>query len=248
MNAVLLNGRQDPGKRVSAALALAVHAALIILLVYGIRWQTRSPEAVEVELVRAAPVAVVVPPKVEPAPEIAPPPKVAPEPVPKPDIAIKEKPKPPERKPEPKPEPKLEPKPAPKAEPKPAPDKADRERMAENLKAEQREADRRKAEQEQAMLSRGKAMADYISKIKGKIKGKMTVLPPGLTGNPEAIFTVAQLPSGEILSVKLKQSSGNAALDAAIERAINNASPLPLPEDKSLFERNLELKFRPLED
>ncbi|MBZ0125246.1 MAG: TonB C-terminal domain-containing protein, partial [Rhodocyclaceae bacterium] len=55
MNAALFEDREDPGRKASAALAVAVHVALAVLLVYGIRWQTRSPEAVEVELVRALP-------------------------------------------------------------------------------------------------------------------------------------------------------------------------------------------------
>jgi colicin import membrane protein len=66
-------------------------------------------------------------------------------------------------------------------------------------------------------------------------------------GNPEAVFNVVQLPTGDVLSVKLKKSSGNPALDTAIERAILKASPLPLPEPRSLFERQLELTFRPLD-
>lgn len=252
MSAVL-DERADPGKAASAALAALVHIALAILLVYGIRWQTRSPEAVEVELVRAvpsppAPAAVappapepVPPPKVEPKPE----PKVEPKPAPpaKPDIALKEKEKP-----------KPEPKPVPKVEPKPEPDKASRQLMADALKRDSARIEARKAEQELAAIkaaqsasARSKATADYIGKIKGKIKGNL-MLPPDIRGNPEAVFDVVQLPSGEILSVKLKKSSGHAAYDSAIERAILKSSPLPKPEQGDLFSRALELKFRPLEE
>lgn len=255
MNAAFFEDREDPGKKASAALAAAVHVALIVLLVYGIRWQTRSPEAVEVELVRALPApapAAVAPPEPEPAPppKVEPEPKVEPKPEPKPakpDIALKEKPKA-------KPEPKPEPKPAPKIEPKPETDKASRQLMADALKREQQQLEARKAEQElaqikatQAAAARSKATADYIGKIKGKIKGNL-VLPPDIRGNPEAIFDVVQLPSGEILSVKLKKSSGHAAYDNAIERAILKSSPLPKPEQGELFSRSLELKFRPLEE
>jgi colicin import membrane protein len=252
MSAVFFEDREDPGKKASAALAAAVHVALIVLLVYGVRWQTRPPEAVEVELVRAVPA----PPAavVEPPPEPAPPPKVEPKPEPKiepkpappkPDIALKEK-----EKPKPKPEPK----PVPKVEPKPEPDKASRQFMAEALKRDQQQLEARKADQElaqmkatQAASARSKATADYIGKIRGKIKGNI-VLPPDLKGNPEAIFDVVQLPSGEILSVKLKKSSGHAAYDNAVERAILKSSPLPKPEQGDLFSRSLELKFRPLEE
>lgn len=248
---IALEQREDPGKWASAALAVFVHALLITLLVYGIRWQTHAPEAVEVELYRAAaappqPAAVQPPapqPKIEPRPEPKPEPKPAPPA--KPDIALKEK-----EKPKPKPEPR----PQPKVEPKPAPDKASRQLLDKELKALAAEREKQMAARElaqmksaQAALARSRAAADYIGKIRGKIKGNI-VLPPDIKGNPEAIFDVVQLPSGEILSVKLKKSSGHAAYDTAVERAILKSSPLPRPEQGDLFSRSLELKFRPLED
>ncbi len=250
MNAVL-GERKDPGRKASAALAAAVHVILLALLIYGVRWQTRPPEAVEVELVRAvpAPPAAVVepppeptPPRIEPKPE----PKIEPKPTPpKPDIALKEKSKP---KPEPKPQPQ------PKVEPKPEPDKASRQLLDKELKALAAEREKQMAAQElermkaaQAASSRDKATKGYTDKIRAKIKGNI-VLPPDIKGNPEAIFDVVQLPSGEILSVKLKQSSGHAAYDNAVERAILKSSPLPRPEQGDLFSRSLELKFKPLEE
>jgi colicin import membrane protein len=74
------------------------------------------------------------------------------------------------------------------------------------------------------------------------------VLPPGIQGNPEAIFEVSQLPSGEVLDVRQKRSSGNPALDSAIERAIRKSSPLPKPDDPALFQRTLEIRYRPFEE
>ncbi|MBZ0145068.1 MAG: TonB C-terminal domain-containing protein [Rhodocyclaceae bacterium] len=212
------------------------------------------PEAVEVELVRAVPAppaAVVEPPpepvpapKVEPKPEPKPAPKAEPKPA-KPDIALREK-----EKPKPKPEPKVEPKP----QSRPVPDKARDQLLDKELKALAAEREKQLAAQElaqmkatQASVARSKATADYIGRIRGKIKGNI-VLPPDIKGNPEAIFDVVQLPSGEILSVKLKKSSGHAAYDRAVERAILKSSPLPKPEQGDLFSRNLELKFRPLEE
>jgi len=252
MSAVFFEDKEDPGKKASAALAAAVHVALVVLLVYGVRWQTRSPEAVEVELVRAVPApapAVVSPPEPEPAP----PPKVEPKPEPKPeprpappakpDIALKEK-----DKPKPKPVPKVEPK------AKPEPSAIDRKLIDKDFKELEARRTQEMAAREQAQLkatqaasARSKATADYIGKIKGKIKGNI-VLPPDIRGNPEAIFDVVQLPSGEILSVKLKKSSGHAAYDNAVERAILKSSPLPKPEQGDLFSRSLDLHFRPLEE
>ena len=90
-------------------------------------------------------------------------------------------------------------------------------------------------------------MKDYAAKIRGKVKGNI-VLPPNIQGNPEAIFELDQLPSGEVLSVKLKRSSGNPGLDQAIERAILKSSPLPKPDDPALFQRTLEIKYKPFEE
>ncbi|MGB8437191.1 MAG: cell envelope integrity protein TolA, partial [Burkholderiales bacterium] len=88
------------------------------------------------------------------------------------------------------------------------------------------------------------ALAGYRDKISAKIRGNV-ILPPTLAGDPEAEFLVQQLPTGEILSVKLTRSSGNKALDDAWERAILKSSPLPLPEQREVFQPTLRLKFRP---
>jgi colicin import membrane protein len=71
----------------------------------------------------------------------------------------------------------------------------------------------------------------YRAAIAAKVRGNL-LRPPGLSGNPEAVFEVDQLPSGEVLNVRLKRSSGVPALDEAIERAIRRSSPLPLPDEQ----------------
>ena len=71
------------------------------------------------------------------------------------------------------------------------------------------------------------------------------MLPPDLKGNPSALFKVVQLPSGEVMAVHLTRSSGHAGYDAAVERAILKSSPLPKPDDPSLFARELSLTFCP---
>jgi len=72
-------------------------------------------------------------------------------------------------------------------------------------------------------------------------------LPPDIVGNPEARFDVVQLPTGEVIDVRLVKSSGVRAYDDAVQRAILKASPLPRPARPELFERSLELHFRPNE-
>jgi colicin import membrane protein len=71
------------------------------------------------------------------------------------------------------------------------------------------------------------------------------VLPRDVPGNPEAIFDITILPTGEVLTVRKRQSSGHAGYDDAVERAILKSSPLPQPDDRSVFQRQLELTFHP---
>jgi colicin import membrane protein len=241
--------RPDYGMGRAFMLAFAVHAVLLAVMFFGVRMQNRPGDTVSVELWEA-------PPPPPPAPVVEapkpPPPKVeAPKPEPEPEV---KKPEIVEKAPPPKPKPK--------PEAKPAPPKDDiekilmREQVAleqQKLNEERKRADeaRRKAESERtarqlAASARDKALAEYVNRIRQKVKQNW-ILPQDVQGNPEAIFNVVQLPTGEVLSVKLRKSSGNPALDAAIERAILKASPLPLPEPRSLFDRQLELVFRPLD-
>jgi colicin import membrane protein len=198
------------------------------------------------------------PPKPLPVPKVeTPPPKPEPR-VEKPDIVQKAPPKPkptpkveakPVVKPEPKPKPKIEPKPAPK--PKPRPDAAARRQMRQELAREQAtiRAQRQDAEL-RALLSRessARALAAWTDKIRAKIRGNI-ILPPSLAGNPEAVFDVVLLPTGEVLGApRLRRSSGDQRYDDAVLRAILKSSPLPRPEDPKVFSRNLNLHFRPQE-
>ena len=205
--------------------------------------------------------------KPEPKPEPKPAPKLEPKPEPppprKPDIAIKEEKKPPKPEPkkpepEPKPEPKKpEAKPEPKkpeAKPEPRVPDFSKELASETAQLKTRPntsarqmTNAAAAEAEQRAAAGKRGMLDYAAKIRGKVRGNI-VLPPGIQGNPEAIFEVNQLPSGEVLDVKLKRSSGNPGLDSAIERALLKSSPLPKPDDPALFQRTLEIKYKPFEE
>jgi colicin import membrane protein len=251
----LLEGRYEESFKPAIVLALVVHVLLAVVLTFGVRWQSRAPDVVQVELWQPPPpapqpVAEPAPPKPAPAPVAKPEPRIE-----KPDIALKEpKPKP-EAKPKPKPEvkPKLKPEVKPKPVAKPQPD----ETQAKLLLAEalQREQQQFAAAQEQqrmkeqltrdAAAARSRALATWTDKIRNKIRGNI-VLPPDLKGgNPEALFLVTQLPTGEVLQAQLVISSGHTAYDEAVHRAILKSSPLPKPDTPGLFERELKLTFRP---
>jgi colicin import membrane protein len=210
-----------------------------------VHWQSRAPAVVTVELWQPPqPVAQPAPPpKVEPP--APPPPKREPR-IEKPDIALKAKPKP---------KPKPEPKPEPVAKAKPAPPKPD-ESMAQRLLAEalNREEQRRAAELERQRIeqqlqreqqsARDRAMQTWTDKIRNTIRGYI-VLPPDIQGNPQAEVLVTLLPNYEVLEAKLVISSGHTAYDDAVLRAILKSSPLPKPDTAGLFQRSLQLKFRP---
>jgi colicin import membrane protein len=271
MRRLAANGPQpDPGAGKSLLLALAVHLAFFAFLVFAVSWRTEPPQGMVAELWTSIPSAAphpAPPPPPPPEPEVKPePPKPAPppepraepkpepRPEPKPDIALKEKQEQEKKK---------------RAEEEKKKQEAEKEKRrleqqkaaeAERLRREQvkqqEELARLAREQEalnqqlqaQAAAGQSRLLDDYKGRIKAKIQGYI-VLPPEIPGNPEAQFDVVLLPSGEVLSVKLKRSSGHAAYDQAVERAILKAQPLPLPPDPALFAnfRNLELRFRPRE-
>ena len=257
-----LGERPDPGYGPSVALAFAVHAILLAVLFFGVHIQSSAPDSVTVELwepVQAPRVAEPPPPpkpepKVEPKPEPPPPPKAEPK-VEKPEIVEKAVPKPkpkPKPKPEPKPEPK--PKPKPKVEPKPKPPARDLEfeaRLREQLAQEQasiREQQAREAAAREQLAARNRALADWEGKIRGKIRRNIRAfVVDQVKGNPQAVFDVTLLPTGEVLTVRMAKSSGNKAYDDEVNRAILASSPLPKPDQPDLFRRDLELKFRPLD-
>lgn len=238
--------RTEPGRKPAAVLAVLVHVILFGFLFFGLRWSVKAPDAVVVELWTQPAVNEPVP-VVEPAPE----PKAEPRPVPKvetppppapkvmvpprkPDIAIEK-----EKKPVRKEEPKLQ---------------IDaRTRMQEQLLRETQALAQERQKVAPTATPRPPPPAaapvidpGYANRIRLKIKGNI-VVPPDISGNPEAIFDVIQLPTGEVLSATLRRSSGYRAFDDAVERAILKSAPLPRPDNPSQFQRQLELKFRPQE-
>jgi len=251
---------QSAAKWIAAILAVSVHLAFVLFLVISVNWQNRRPEPVIAELY-APPTAAKVepakpppevpkpePPKPEPpkpqaeAPKQPPPAEQA-----KPDIALKEK------------QERIKQEQAERDRKQKEKQDADkklqekhlaeaRERQAREAEALQAQAEReRQAEQKVAAdAARAKADTDYIRRIQAKIRGNV-VLPPDMQGDPEAVFDVVQLPTGEIIDVQLSKSSGVRAYDEAVQRAIIKSSPLPRPASADMFRRSLTLKFRPLD-
>lgn len=227
---------EEPGGTTPAVLSALVHAVLLVVLVFGLRWQAKHPDAMVVELWNQLPAIEPPAPVIEPKAEVKPPPKPTLEAKqPKPDIAVERDKKAPKKQPA-------------KEEP---PLKFDttnliREQLAQEQRALKQTPERQEALKQFTPSAAVSPDAGYVDKIRSKIKSHI-VLPPGIVGNPEAIFDVVQLPTGEVLSARLRKSSGNKAYDDAVERAILKSSPLPKPDRPDQFSRELQLKFRPRE-
>jgi colicin import membrane protein len=223
--------RPRPALGRAATLSALVHICLLVVLFLGVRFQSNPPDTVTVELWET-------PPPPPPVVEEKPPPKPVPQPEPepqvkKPEIALPEKPKP-----KPKPEPKR--------------DLAFEKKLREQAALEEKKIDEQRKERElreliarQQAAARNKAIAAWQDKIVTKVRGNIIFDIRTVPPNIEAIFDVTLLPSGEVLDAIKRKSSGNAAYDDAVYRAILKSSPLPKPDDPSVFERRLTLKFHP---
>ncbi len=251
--------RETPFMWQAGALSLVVHGIFFALLVMTFSLKSVQPlQVAEVQLWDALPTPVVQPPKPpkpEPVVEPKPEPKPEPPPSPEPKAEIQVKPKTPvkpksEKKPKeekPKPDPKLQ-------------ARQEEEKRLEDLKramlaeddpsqAQDREAQQiaaAKDAQAQAVLSSGEldaARAKIVAKIKRHVNPQVCG-----TGRPVVEFGIALMPTGEVIGTpRMQKSSGIPACDLAVERAILQAQPLPLPKDAELFShfRDLSLKFRP---
>ena len=242
---------------ISGAFASAMHLMFLALLVFGVNWQKKAePQVNIVELwspVAEAPKAVPAPPEPEtkpepkqevkpepkPVPKVEPPKPVAKPEVAKPDIAFKDKDKKEkEKKAEEEKQKAVEKKREEEAAAKKAQQAAEAQRAKEQADAEAKVA-------QQAAAARASMLDKYRKGISDRIK-RFIVQPPNLKGSEEAEFDIVTLPDGNVLGVKLRKPSGNAAYDSAVERAINRAQPLPMPPDPALVKefRELNLKFK----
>lgn len=223
-------------------LALAVHGAFFVLLYFGFSWQAMPLEMLSVELWQSIPETIEAPlekPRV--VEEIAPP--AQPEKIEQPDIVLPEKKKVEAKRVRKKPVKKKAV--AKTVEQKAVVQKAVEQSFAQDqdMRIAELQAERERAEQAAA---KGRVINEYKAKIQNKITSKI-VMPPGVSDDARAEFRVTLLPGGSVLSAEMKKSSGNAAYDSAVERAIYKSDPLPLPPDAAMFKdfRILELKFQP---
>jgi colicin import membrane protein len=219
----------------------AVHVGLAVLFWIG-PMQRSGPALPVVERVELVEVMASTPaaPAARPAPaRPKPPPPAVKKVLPK-EPAPLPKPKPVEAKPEPKPkaEPKVEPKPEPK-EPEPAPEE-DYEDVLAQLRNEAGETAPTPIEEPVAAPAGGPVggpgivdpeLARWHREVKIHVTRAWIVAAGFRTEALVAQVEVDLSPTGEVLSARIKQSSGNPWFDESVERAIEKASPLPAPPE-----------------
>jgi colicin import membrane protein len=113
--------------------------------------------------------------------------------------------------------------------------------LAESLEAEERE--RKEAARKARALT---AAEKYKLLIRQKVS-RNWARPPGAQTGLQCTVRVRLVPSGDVLQVTVVKTSGDEQFDRSVENAVYKASPLPLPEDRDLFEyfREIEFIFNP---
>lgn len=104
----------------------------------------------------------------------------------------------------------------------------------------------RQLEEEERLLAAADsgALAEYVALIRQKVERNWT-RPPSAKPGLECEVLVAQLPGGVVASVRIGTCNADDAVRRSIEAAVTKASPLPLPDEAALFERNLRFTFKP---
>ena len=176
--------------------------------------------------------------------------------------------------PKPAPKPKAKPRPAPKAKPKsqkkaapaplaeaPAParpEKAAPERNAPPAAPEPEKPslqevlgtdfeDALAAETSSEVSDRPQAVGSYEADLMARIVSQWS-RPPSARNGMSCDLRLALVPTGELVSVTLVRSSGNAAFDRSAELAVRRAAPFQVPEDPAVFDayfRSVTVTFSP---
>ncbi|MCU7834915.1 MAG: cell envelope integrity protein TolA [gamma proteobacterium symbiont of Taylorina sp.] len=137
------------------------------------------------------------------------------------------------------------------AEKKAAQDKkrqeAEQKRLAEEDKKRQAELKRQQERDRAEWKRKSKGIINrHAALIQRKIEQNWRQ-PLDVTSNLKCRINIILQPTGKVVSVRILDGSGSQAFDRSVETAVRKASPLPVPENREIFEqfRNLTLSFEP---
>jgi len=129
-------------------------------------------------------------------------------------------------------------------------DRAAKEELRAKLEKEQAESVQKLAQQQAA--AQAKELDAFRTQIQRKVRSRMVSSACAGLGDPEVVVDMRSLPDGNMIGEpSIKKSSGAAACDEAVRRALVLAQPLPLPPPGhpllAQF-RNFTFNFYPMRD
>ena len=84
----------------------------------------------------------------------------------------------------------------------------------------------------------------YDSLIQAKIKEKFFILPNQAGRNLIAVVHIEIYPTGRVRERRLEKTSGDSMYDSSVIQAIDEAQPLPVPDDLSLLYGGITITFK----
>ncbi|MDX2506371.1 MAG: cell envelope integrity protein TolA [Gammaproteobacteria bacterium] len=127
---------------------------------------------------------------------------------------------------------------------------AERKRQAAEKKQQLAELKRKEQRDRLERERRSKGIVNrHVALIAQKIERSWRQ-PLGAPANLQCKIDIVLLPSGNVVSVKVVESSGNLSFDRSVETAVRKASPLPVPTDSVIFKEFevMRLRFEPGSD
>lgn len=121
-----------------------------------------------------------------------------------------------------------------------ADEKAEFERAL--LEEERREEEAKKQAERAARLHTQREQ--YVLHIAQKVENNW-LRPVTTTVGQSCDVIVTQTMSGDVIEVRVQSCTSDNAFQRSVERAVRKASPLPLPPDPELFDREIYFKFKP---
>ncbi|UBM11025.1 cell envelope integrity protein TolA [Cupriavidus metallidurans] len=229
---------QERGTLICFLAALLMHILLGALLYYGVHWHSTAPEGVVAELWE--------PPEAVPSePAAKPTPSTNPVEEENADISLREK----QRKARSTPRDEAKTQREMEARSEAARKQAQREAQRNVMEAQrQGELARLRAQAGGASANAGsgtsrKPSSDYAERVRQRVKPNI-IFNEDVNGNPAAVVAVHMAPDGSVLSIRLAKSSGNAAWDKAVLRAVSLSDPLPR-DDSGVAPSEIRITFWP---
>jgi len=99
--------------------------------------------------------------------------------------------------------------------------------------------------EERVNAARGSAEeAAWLALIRERVT-RNWIRPPSARAGVNCEVHVTQVPGGVVTGVQIGNCNGDSAVRESIEAAVYRASPLPVPSNPDLFDRNLKFSFHP---